>query len=66
MRALKTAIQERKFLAYWGGGCSLDIGATIDQNCKNEEFYFLGVRDNKTNSYFHNKKYLDKIKAKKS
>lgn len=62
--SFKNCQQERKFLAYWGGGCSLDIGATIDQTVK-ERILFSRGKDNKTNSYFHNKKYLNKIKVKK-
>ena len=60
----QNCIQERKFLANWGGGCSLDIGATIEQNVYRKILFSRG-RDNKTNLYFHNKKYLEKINAKK-
>ena len=64
LESYENCLRERNFLARWGGGCSLDIGATIDQTVK-ERILFSRGKDNKTNSYFHNKKYLNKIKVKK-
>ena len=64
IESYKNCIQERKFLGYWGGGCSLDIGTTIDQTVKQKILFSRG-KDNKTNLYFHNKKYLNKIKVRK-
>ena len=44
----QNCVQEREFLAHWGGGCSLDIGATIEQNVYRKILFSRG-RDNKKN-----------------
>ena len=45
----QNCVQEREFLAHWGGGCSLDIGATIEQNVYRKILFSRG-RDNKTST----------------
>ena len=63
--SLEDCSMERKYLAKWGGGCALDIGVTIE-NILNKKILFAKGKDAHTNKYFNEKKYLTKIKAKKT
>tara|TARA_B100000963_G_scaffold102201_1_gene88447 strand:+ start:58 stop:1536 length:1479 start_codon:yes stop_codon:yes gene_type:complete len=62
--SLEDCLLERKYLAKWGGGCSLDIGVTIE-NFIDRKILFARGRDNNTKKYFKEKKYLNKINSKK-
>ena len=55
---------ERKYLAKWGGGCSLDIGVTIEK-LHNKKVLIAKGKDTFTKKYFHEKKYISDIKIKK-
>jgi len=62
LESYENCLRERNFLARWGGGCSLDIGVSID-NVLNKKIIFSRGRDNTSNKYFHDKKYLFKEKT---
>ncbi len=55
---------ERKYLAKWGGGCSLDIGVTIEE-FHNKKVLIARGKDTFTKKYFYEKKYISDIKIKK-
>ncbi len=55
---------ERKYLAKWGGGCSLDIGVTIEE-LHNKKVLIARGKDTFTKKYFHEKKYISDVKIKK-
>ena len=62
LESYENCLRERNFLARWGGGCSLDIGVSID-NVLNKKILFSRGRDNTSNKYFHDKEYLFKEKT---
>jgi len=55
---------ERKYLAKWGGGCSLDIGVTIEELHSKKVLIARG-KDTFAKKYFHEKKYISDVKIKK-
>jgi hydroxymethylbilane synthase len=55
---------ERKFLSRWGGGCALDIGVTVE-NFLDQQILFARGKDEHTKKYFHERKYLSKLKTRK-
>ena len=57
-RSEKDCREERNFLGKWGGGCSLNIGVTIE-NFIGKRILFCRGKDFKAKKYFHDKKYLD-------
>ena len=62
--SLNDCFLERKYLAKWGGGCSLDIGVTVEE-LHNKKILIAKGKDTFTKKYFHEKKYISDVKIKK-
>ena len=60
----KDCLEERNFLGKWGGGCSLNIGVTIE-NIAGRRILFSRGKDFKAKKYFHEKDYLGLSKTTK-